>query len=83
MSYQLIFNHVRTGSTLPGFTQYYGELMCLAQGPNILPLLVLKPRTSRIVVRCSTTTSLRSTISIHKTLRTLDVCSIKRNIKNM
>ena len=40
--------------------QYSGELMCLAQGHNVVPLAGIKPRTSRFRVQCSTTRQPRS-----------------------
>ena len=40
------FSHVGTEPTLPGFNQYFRELMCLAQGYNTVTLVGIEPRTS-------------------------------------
>ena len=46
--------------TLPGFNKYCRELMCLAQGHNMVTPVGIEPRTSRSGVRHSTTTPPRS-----------------------
>ena len=41
------FSHVRTEPTLPGFNQYYRELVCLAQGHNTVTPVGIELRTSQ------------------------------------
>ena len=40
---QQIFSHFRTEPTLPGFNPYFRELMCLAQGHNMVPSVGIEP----------------------------------------
>ena len=47
---QHFFSHVGTESMLPGFNQYCRELMCLAQGHNMVPPVGIESRTSRFGV---------------------------------
>ena len=43
---QQFFSDVRTEPPLPGFNQYSGTLMCLAQGHNMVPPVGIEPRNS-------------------------------------
>ena len=47
---QQVFSQVGTEPTLPGFNQYFRELMCLAQGRNTVTPVGIEPRTSRFRV---------------------------------
>ena len=40
------FSHVGTEPMLPGYNQFYRELMCLAQGHNTMPPVGIESKTS-------------------------------------
>ena len=58
----------------PSFSQYSGELMCLAQGHKTVPHVVMEPWTTRFGVRCSTTTP-PSTQLIFAVAKSFFVCT--------
>ena len=60
MSQSTIFQSCWKEPTLPGFNQYCRELMCLAQGHNMVMPVRIELRTSGFGVRCSTTMPPRS-----------------------
>ena len=72
------FSHVGTEPMLAGFNQYCRELMCLAQGHNMVMPVGIEPRTSRFKVQSSTTMPPRSLWPYYKENRNIVTCIVTR-----
>ena len=58
------FSHVGTEPTLPGFNQYCRKLMCLAQGPNTVPLVGISIRSPTLYHYATSLPSLKLNCAI-------------------
>ena len=82
---QQFFSHVRMEPMLPGFDQCCRELMCLAQGHNMVLPVEIEPRTSRFGVGCSTTMpphSLQNSLELRSHLRRRLVKKVQPSVED-